>query len=202
MNDNLPGIDAAETVKLSGRVTSGRGLLGKHISRNATVIQNALGATVVEGSLNALLDRPVMFADDSAIRLYFDEGLPRLEWPGKVNDVDIWVHRWQSAPLHIVELLSAVHLRKHFGLSRGDKIQIQVRKCDLKPLSYVNLLTWTMLWFGRKSWEYENDAYCARIQTRWSEKFGATQLGTEKTCADLVTALSKAVINKLPGVRS
>lgn len=202
MSDNLPGVDAVETVKLSGRVASGRGFSSRHTSRNASVIQNALGVTVVEGSLNILLDRPVMFADDSAIRLHFEEGLPRLEWPGKVNDVDVWVHRWQSAPLHSAELLSATHLKNHIGLSNGDKIEIEVRKCDVKALSYVNLLTWFVFWFGRKSWEYENDAYCARIQTRWSEKFGATQLDTEKNCADLVTALSKALLNKLHRVES
>lgn len=200
-NDRWRDIDDVPTVRLSGRITSGRGQVKEHIARNPTTIRDALGEDVVEGSLNILLSRPVMFADDSAIRLHFVEGRPRLEWQGKMGEVDVWVHRWPAAPLHIVELLSTVHLRNRFGLSNGDRVHIEVRQCDLAPLPPLGLFTWVLFWLGRKRWEYNNDAYCARIQTRWSERFGATQLGTDQRFRDLLRAAANVLSRKLFGVR-
>jgi hypothetical protein len=199
---NRMRIDASETLKLSGQVTSGRGLGTSNIGRNAAQIRDAIGVAVVEGSLNILLNRPVMFANDTAIRMHFDKGEPRLDWPGKLNGIDVWVHRWQSAPLHIVELLSAVHLRSHLKLSNGDKVQIEVRKCDVERIATVGRLTWALFWLGRKSWTYlsRRDGYIFRIQW-WCKRFGATQCGTERNCRDLSMALTKTAIKKFPGAR-
>ena len=98
-------------------------------------------------------------------------------------------------------LLSTVHLRNRFGLSNGDRVHVEVRRCDLAPLPPLGLLTWVLFWLGRKRWEYDNDAYCARIQTRWSERFGATQLGTDQRFGDLLRAAANVLRRKLFGVR-
>lgn len=197
---NSRAIDTSETLTLRGRVTSGRGKANPQISRNAGVFRDALGVTIFEGSLNILLKRPVMFADETAIRIHFDNGRLRLDWPAKLNGVDVWINRWPAAPLHIVELLSATQLRKHLRLADGDEVRIQVRKGDVRPVPTVGLLTWALFWSGRKSWSYRSDGYYD-LAHRWCQKFGATQFGTDKNCGDLSMALSKALIKKLPGAR-
>jgi hypothetical protein len=191
-------IGLSETIKLSGHVTSGRGVATSNIRRNVEAIRNALGVTVVEGSLNLLLKHPVMLANDTAIPVFFDTGAPRLEWRGKLNGVDVWLSRWQTAPLHIVELLSTVHLRRHLHLSDGDDVQIEVRKCDVAHISNVGRLTWSLFWLGRTDWFYKHNSYCARAHG-WCRRFGATQLGTEKNCRDLSVALTKALIKRISG---
>lgn len=197
---NWAAIDASETLTLSGWVTSGRGIANSRISRNANVVRDALGITIVEGSLNILLRRPVLFAEETAIQMHFDKGRLRLDWPAKLNGIDVWINRWHAEPLHVVELLSATHLREHLSLADGDEIQLEVRKCDVRPVPTVGLLAWTLFWSGRKSWYYKRDSYFRRVH-RWSREFGATQLGTEKNCGDLTMALSKALAKKIPGVR-
>lgn len=169
------------------------------MARNAAVVREALGLDIVDGSLNIILKYPVMLADDTAIKMHFDDR-PRLDWRGKLNEVDVWVHRWHGAPLHIVELLSAVHLRTELGLSDGDEAEIEVRKCDVRPLPRVSLMAWTLFWFGRRKWVYDSDYYNL-VQERWSKRFGATQLGTEENSRGLAIALSKSLIRRVPGTR-
>jgi hypothetical protein len=193
-------IDASEILKLNGRVTSGRGVSTANVGRNAGRIHDALGTTVVEGSLNILLKRPVMLANETAIPMRFDRGQLRLDWPGRLNGIDVWVHRWQTAPLHVVELLSAVHLRTHLNLSNGDEVQIEMRQRDVERLSVVGWLTWILFWSGRKSRTFRRDADCAQAH-RWCRRFGASQLGTDKNSLDLAMALTKALIRRIPGAR-
>lgn len=197
---NWAAIGASETLTLSGRVTSGRGIANSSLARNANVVRDALGVTIVEGSLNILLRRPVMFAEETAIQMHFDAGRLRLDWPAKLNGIDVWINRWHAEPLHVVELLSATHLRKHLSLADGDEVRLEVRKCDVKPVPAVGLLAWTLFWSGRRNWYYKRDSYFRRVQ-RWSREFGATQLGTDKNCGDLTMALSKALAKKITGVR-
>jgi hypothetical protein len=184
----------SETVILSGRVASGGGKGTSNTRRDAGKLRDALGLTVVEGTLNIILNRPVMLANDTAVQIPVDgDGeWPRLEWPGRLNGTDVWINR-RAKPLHIVGLLSAVHLRQHLHLSDGDEVQIEVRKCDVARISNVGRLTWALFWLGRKNWFYTRNGYRTRAQ-RWCRRFGATQLATEKRCRDLAMALTKAVL--------
>jgi SAM-dependent methyltransferase len=192
------GIEAFETVRLNGWVTSGRGNATVSARRNAGKIQNALGVSVIEGSLNIILERPMMFRDDTAVQIHLDRGPLHLEWPGRLNGTDVWLHRWQGAPLHVVEMLSTVHLRKHLHLSNGDKVQIEARKCDVGRISSVGRVTWTVFWLGRKRWTYTNDSYYF-LAKLWCLNFGAAQFGTERNCGELTMTLVKAIIKKSIG---
>jgi hypothetical protein len=187
---------AGTTVVLHGRVAAGRGKGTSYVERHADQIRDALGESenLVNGSLNVLLRRPVMLRDDTAVKTRFD-GL-RLDWPARLNGTGVWLHRWESAPLHIVELLCTKHLRTHQNLSDGDKIEIEVRTCDIGRISAAGWMTWILCWAGRRNWCYTSGRYWAPAQ-RWSEKFGATQLGTKNRPRDLALALAKMMARKV-----
>jgi CTP-dependent riboflavin kinase len=194
------GLDANGMIRLSGRVASGRGKASSYVERQADKIRDVLGERVVEGSLNIILKRPVMLRDDTAIKVAFKDELVRLHWPGRLRGAAVWLQRWPSAPLHIMELFCAVHLRTHLNLSDGDRVEIEARQCDMKPISNLGRVAWILLWFGRRKWHYTNDRYYLPAE-RWGSKFGATQLGTDKSFRDLAVALVKMMIKKIPGAR-
>ncbi len=178
---------------MRGRVVSGGKMGTQNTRRDADKLREALGAAVVDGTLNVLLRRPVMFANETAIRIPVgDGGFPRLEWAGTLNGINVWINR-RSKPLHIAGLLSTVHLRTRLNLSDGDEVHIVVRRRDVVPASRVGWSAWILFWFGREKWFYTHGDYTERAQ-RWCKRYGATQLPTEKTCADLYVALSKKAI--------
>lgn len=195
------GIEACGTIVVSGRVTSGYGHATFHIRDNARKIRSALGERLVEGSLNIVLKHPLMFRRDSAIQIRFHRGWsPQLYWRGRLNGIDVWLYRWDDIPLHIVEVVSAVYLRKHLNLSDGDEVRIAVRKCDVGRVSSVGRLTWLLFWLGRKRWSFTKYTYWKMAQ-RWCVNFGATQFETDKSCRDLVVALIRSVAKRNPSVR-
>jgi hypothetical protein len=194
------GTDASETLKLSGQATTGRGKETSILPRNAGNIRDALGIDVVEGPLNILLKRPLMLADKTAIYMSLDTGLLCSYWPGRLNGTDVWVQRSPTAPLHVVELLSTVPLRKQLHLSDGDNVELEVRTCDVEPISNANRLAWTVFWLGRKNWIYTRNSYCDSAE-RWCKRFGGIQGGTEENCRDLLAAMAKALIRRIPGAR-
>jgi 2-polyprenyl-3-methyl-5-hydroxy-6-metoxy-1,4-benzoquinol methylase len=192
---------AVGTVILRGQVSSGRGKGAAFVERHANQIRQALGEHdgIARGSLNVVLKRPILLRDETAIKTHFDK-LLRLDWPGRLNGVDVWLHRWESSPLHILELLSAAHLRTRFGLSDGDEIEIEARVCDIAGIPNGARLAWAALWFGRRKWCYTHEAYRGPAQ-RWSEKYGATQLGTNESAVAFASALLKMMVKKVPGAR-
>jgi CTP-dependent riboflavin kinase len=181
-----------EMIRSSGQVASGRGRASSYVERQADKIRNALGERVVEGSLNIVLKRPVMLRNDTAIKTAFDGELVRLHWAGRLNGTRVWLQRWPNAPLHIIELFCAVHLRTRLNLADGDCVEVQARRRDVQPISKLGRVSWMLLWFGRRKWHYTNERYYAPAE-RWGTTFGATQLGTEKRFRDLAAALVKRV---------
>jgi hypothetical protein len=195
-------IEACSTVTVTGRVISGRGEATSNMRENALEVGRALGEKLVEGSLNVILKRPLMLRSDFAIKTRFSRAAPpQLEWPGQLNGQEVWLHRWHNAPLHIVEALSAVHLRTHLNLADGDEVKITVRERDVGPISRVGRLTWILFWSGRTRWTYTHDRYVEPAQ-RWCTEYGATQLDTDKNCRDLAMALMNATAKHIPGARS
>jgi hypothetical protein len=169
---------------------------------NARAIRCSLGDGLVEGSLNIILKRPLMLKRDSAIVTQFSrQAPPQLEWPGQLNGTDVWLHRWHNAPLHVMEVLSAVRLRQHLDLADGDKVFISIRQCDIGRIAPVGWLTWILFWFGRTRWTYTRDSYVEPAQ-RWGTKFGATQFGTDQNCRDLAMALVRMVGKRIAGARA
>jgi hypothetical protein len=194
-----PGLTAIarhETVNLSGRVVPGNGKSSFHVARYSELIREALGADMVEGSLNIILKHPVMLSNDTAQSTCFANEKPHFYWPGQLHGTDVWLYRWQSAPLHIVELLATEHLRTHLNLADGDAVEIKARKCDIGHISGLGRLTWVLLWWGRTQSTYANERHYIPAQ-RWGKQFGATQLGTKNNFWDLAAALTQMAVKKI-----
>jgi hypothetical protein len=146
----------------------------------------------VEGSLNLILKQPLMFANENALK--FDDGR-RLLWPASLNGLPVWIYRWQHAPLHVVELLSRVHLRQGLGLVDGDLVKVSTKGTNVAIVSPVGRLVWNLCWLGRREWCYTNDRYYFRTK-RWCRELGATQKGIGAAGWDLAAALMKTTIKQ------
>jgi CTP-dependent riboflavin kinase len=193
------GTASPETVCLRGRVAAGNGKSSFHVERHAELIREALGASMVRGSLNIILKHPVMLKNGTARVTCYGNEKPHFYWPGRLNGTEVWLYRWRSAPLHVVELLATVRLRTHLNLSDGDEVEVEARARDIGRISGLGRLTWMLLWSGRKNGTYANQRYYFPAQ-RWGKKFGATQLGTNKRLRDLVAALFRLTFKKIAGL--
>jgi hypothetical protein len=184
------------TVTLTGRVASGGKQGTRNTRRDHQKLQDALGARLVDGTLNIILQRPVMFANDTAIEIGMGpDASPRREWAATLNGMRVWINR-RTKPLHIVGLLSTAHLRSTLHLSDGDEVELQVRECDIGQIPLVGRLAWLLWWAGRRDWIYTRAGYGAHWQP-WCVRFGASQLETRENCFGLVRALSKASAKRL-----
>lgn len=182
----------SERFAFIGQVRSGRGIAASHIRENAKELKDTTGENFIEGSLNIILRRPLIFKNENAIKFDHEH---RLLWPASLNGTPAWIYRWKHAPLHIVELLSTVHLRKNLNLRDGDKVKIEMRKEDVEIIPNTGKLTWGLFWLGRRRWYYTNDSYCSRTK-KWCKEYGATQQGTEKNMQQLFIAITKAIAKK------
>lgn len=162
--------------EIVGTVVSGRGQSTTYIRIHSTELKDKLGEDVLEGSLNVVLDRPVKFAADRAI--LFDGGR-RLLWPATIEGQRGWAFRWVRAPLHVLEFVATVHLRRSLGLNDGSRVRIGIRPEDVAPLRAPGRLAWFVIWAGRRHWFYNGNTY-REFAKRWTRYFGATQPGALK----------------------
>jgi hypothetical protein len=103
----------------------------------------------------------------------FDGGRRSL-WPATVNGVDVWIYRWTSCPLHVVEIVSSVHLRLHLLLCDGDDVVLRVSNALVGSVGAADRLVWAVCWLGRRHWAYSRNAYFQRIEDMAS-RLGAAQ---------------------------
>jgi hypothetical protein len=163
--------------QIVGTVASGRGQSTTYIRTHSAELKEKLGEQLVEGSLNVILNHPVKLAAENAI--VFDGG-KRLLWPATIEGQRGWAFRWVRAPLHVLEFVASVHLRRSLGLDDGSPVRIAIRREDVVPLGGVSHLAWFMIWAGRRHWFYSGNTY-KEFAKRWSRHFGATQPGAFKT---------------------
>lgn len=184
----------AEEFEFVGEVWPGRGRAASHVRENRAELLDKTKEQFVEGSLNLILRQPLMFATKNALK--FDDGR-RLLWPAALNGLPVWIYRWQNAPLHVVEVLSRVHLRKGLGLRDGDLVKISTKRNNVAIVSPVGRLVWNLCWLGRRDWCYTNDRYYFRTKP-WCRELGATQRGIGTTGRDLAATLMKTTIKQTP----
>ncbi|HJQ61532.1 MAG TPA: DUF120 domain-containing protein [Burkholderiales bacterium] len=158
---------------LAGVVAAGRGIAACHVKANKSELKTRIGCDVVDGTLNVVLQRPVKFERKSAITVTVGNET-RYLWRGSLQGTPVWLYRWLRTPLHIVELLSPVHLRDAFGLQDGDDICIEICADDIAPLPLSARLAWAVVWAGRSTWFYKSEQYYVRT-SRLCNAFGAAQ---------------------------
>lgn len=174
-------------ISLRGVVVSGRGLARKHISNEYAEFKEALGEDIVHGSLNVILDRPVMLNPSSA---RICSGGTRMLWPAAIDGVPAWIYRFSQAPLHVIELLSPIHLRSALNLEDGSPVVTSVSPSHMLALNGRQKLAWHAIWKGRAKWFYHNDGYYVRTR-RFSEELGATQHISDRSTIRVLASFIK-----------
>jgi len=165
--------NSTATLSLTGTILSGRGSASSHISHSSIEIKQLTGETVFTGSLNVILNQPILLSDATSLK--FDKN-QRLLWPARLCNIPVWIYRWQHAPLHVLEILSSINLRDRLSLRDGATVIIDIEETYTAPISLLGRVTWTCIWWGRPSWCYKRDRYYAKVK-KWGILLGATQLG-------------------------
>lgn len=94
-------------------------------------------------------------------------------WPGQLRGEPIWVVRWPTAPLHVVELYSRLNLRQTHGFEDGARIEFEIALSSLVPVSLSDRVFWWLVWGGRKAWTYR-PSYWSRVGW-WASQLGCSQ---------------------------
>jgi hypothetical protein len=139
-----------------GKAVSGRGKAAKQISVLADEIANLTQCRVYPGTLNIVLEQPLLL--DDAIALKWDNG-GRLLWPAKLEGKPVWLYRWASGPLHIAEIVAEQRLRDHLDIKDAHVYTIEVDRSIVVPHSKKAALVWHLLWWRRGHWHYKYAGY-------------------------------------------
>ncbi len=95
-------------------------------------------------------------------------------WPATIEGIDVWAYRWPTAPLHVLEIISATHLRGELGLTDRDSVSISMNDEFILSPSSRELFTWAVFWFGRGSAYYYSDRYEEFVR-RFEKRAGTLQ---------------------------
>lgn len=177
-----------------GHVLPGRGQAAIHINHFMPEIQAITGEEIFPGSLNIVLDRPVRFSCSAAAS--FDNNF-RMLWPASLNDVPVWIYRWQHTALHVVEVIAPVQLRSLLQLDNGSAVKLRVVTDAVGTVSLTGYATWAILWAGRKNWPYTNTGYYMR-SSGIAQKLGATQRIPQKKVSIIVIKQLKSFLRGIP----
>jgi hypothetical protein len=158
-------------VEVGGIIVSGRGNARGIVKDNREELRDKLGTALFEGSLNVLLDRPLLLRASTAVKV---AGGRRLIWRALLNGHSVWAYRWPDAPLHVVEILSEVQLRQALGLNERERVTVSVSREDTLPVSPAASLVWALWWRGRLDWYYTGDRY-KEYAKKGCRYFAATQ---------------------------
>lgn len=155
-----------------GTVTRGRGNATHHLAAYNEAIATAIGAEPCPGTLNILALGPIRLVAAAASSVAEGE---RLLWPAELEGHPVWIYRWRHAPLHVLEAISEVNLRRTLSLSDGKRVAVRFADADVAPLRIRERVAWGAVWLGRRTWCYANDTYYHRT-LEWCVKMGATQV--------------------------
>ena len=178
--------------KIAGRVRSGRGTAWTYLAEVRTEVEGITNEVVIHGTLNMILDRPLRLSEAEA--RFFDQNF-RMLWPATLNGTDVWVYRCKHTALHVVEVLSSVHLRDRFGLKDGNRVILTMRPNHIDRIGAVSWTIWALVWLGRRNWCYTNDKYYFGL-LKYCKSLGATQQSPTGALKKVSLALAKKVIKR------
>jgi hypothetical protein len=141
-----------------GKVCSGRGIATGQLDALRPQFDQHLGSPPAPGTLNVLLDGPVNLhlAHASII-------IPKCAfWLVKFNGIDTLAYRWQHCPLHVVEIVSHLPLRNHFGLQDGAPVELDLGGA-IAATPLTSKVCWWLLWRGRERLFYSSNSYDRRL---------------------------------------
>jgi len=146
-------------------------LAAPELVRLGKQVHDIVNEPLYPGSLNVVLNRPVRFVDTAGFMFDFNY---RTLWQASLGGINVWVYRWRESPLHVVEILSAVHLRGSLHLKDGDPVTLRMNSAQIGELHFFERLIWALLWRGRRRWFYAYKLYSSRT-VRLGKDLGATQ---------------------------
>jgi hypothetical protein len=158
-------------IDLKGQVVSGRGLAAAELLTLREQVQTIVQEPLCPGSLNIILNRPVRLLDTAGLAFDFDY---RTLWRASLCGINVWLYRWRESPLHIVEVLSPVHLRERLNLKNGDTVTLRINKQQIAKIHFLERFIWAALWTGRRHWFYSHQSY-SNHTVRFGKELGATQ---------------------------
>ena len=145
--------------KIEGYVISGRGQAASLVTRNSNLLFSMLGKELFPGSLNVVLNEPVIFRIREGN--VFDSGR-RYIWQARIEGVQdpVYVYRWHGCPLHILEVMSICKLRTELNLRDFDEIKIILdEEVVINSVSTLRKSFWAIFWRYREHWYYSNEIY-------------------------------------------
>jgi hypothetical protein len=184
-------------IEVCGQVTSGRGMASGELLSLENELLAIVGKPLCPGSLNVILKHPLRLRDETGFS--FDRG-HRSIWRASLNGVDVWIYRWQLAPLHIVEIICGVNLRKRFNLQDGDRISLQVSDNQIEEIGLLSRFVWAAIWMGRRQWTYTNREYYESNMYGCMEFGAAQQQPIIRKPVQAVLWASKQILKRLPFV--
>jgi|GEM_PF-1697924 len=104
---------------------------------------------------------PVLFRNDTALTW---DGGRRMLWPATCGDQRVWLYRWPTTPLHIVEIIAKTKLRDVLRIEDGDSLSFHVSPADIDTISWTSWFSWAALWGQRELWFYSRDDYKLRVE--------------------------------------
>ena len=141
-----------ESIARCGRVVSGRGKASSKLS-GLREFFDYFGAEPQPGSLNIILDGPLLFRPERAKVHLDDHNI--FAWPARMEGQACLVWRWRNCPLHVVEVTSP----HRFQIQKGSRTLVEFDVADTAPIPLGRLSGWTCLWFLRRTRAYSDDNY-------------------------------------------
>ena len=138
---------------LVGQVSGGRGKATERLAALAEPLERYFGCPHFPGSLNLILDRPIVLCPRRAV--ITGPGNRRF-WPVSLYGVDILCYRYKGCPLHILEMVSSRNLRDAFSLRDGSSIEFHLPDSFIRK-DALRLFFWRRVWGGHEI-DYFSDA--------------------------------------------
>jgi hypothetical protein len=152
-----------ETVARDGVVIAGRGKASVELAPLADAIEAVLGERPCPGTLNVILSAPLLFDLQGNVLARRQRYL----WPVEIDGTPALAYRWKHCPLHVVEIVSSLHLRSRLHLSDGNGVKLRFRRDLVAPLPALNKAAWTLLWGVNGALYYSSDRF-----TRFVRRLG------------------------------
>ena len=137
---------------LGGRVVSGRGKATSRLKGRKELV-DYFGAEPQPGTLNIILDRPILFSPRRAKLRCADTSL--IGWPARMEGQPCLILRWRNCPLHVAELISGYW----FQIPKGNRVLVELDAADTGPIPLKRLFGWSCVWFLRETRAYSDARY-------------------------------------------
>ena len=141
--------------KYTGTVISGRGKTESKFKKWNKIFDKKINKIFYPGSLNLVLQEPIMLNTNKALNFANKYFL----WNGIIDDVPVYLLRWNRCPLHIIEVLSKHRLRDFFRINDGEAITISIKNDYVSDLALSKRIAWFVLWKKREYLYYSSDYY-------------------------------------------